>query len=167
MGDLKINVKYGIFELQVEGNSTEVMKIFDETKKEIIVKMFNNHALNPVVISDKTQQCQISKVQETAKPISKMSMSTVATKLNAKTATEMMVAALAFLTITSEEGKFFSLKDINDAMKSATYHYKKNQSNNLKRDIGRLVKIGHISVHGNDQYTFPIDKLQEVRSRLD
>ena len=52
-------------------------------------------------------------------------------------------------------------------MKSATHHYKKNQSVNAKRDIGRLVKDGKVNEQGSNRYVLSNDKLKEVREKID
>jgi len=152
MSEIKITIKYGDFELQVESNNTEAIKIFE------------NPVLRSVSINDKMHQhYQMQKPQDVVHTNSTISMSMIGIKLNAKTASQMIVAALAFLTITSEDSKTFSSRYIiNDAMKSATYHYKKNLSSHLKR----VIKLGEISIHGYDQYTFLIDKLEKMRLRL-
>ena len=99
MAELKINIRYGEFELQIEGNNSDVIQIFNETKQDIIMKMLDNPSLKlgPAENKASANNEEHHHVEEKShKTNNNLSMTTVANTLNAKTAPEMIEAALAF-----------------------------------------------------------------------
>jgi hypothetical protein len=97
-------------------------------------------------------------------PTQKLHVNSIATKLKAKTAADLAVAAAVALQIF--DGKqTFSRAELLNEMKKANLHYKENMSSNLTQTLGTLVgsKFNQIN---DGVYSFTADVYQDMESKL-
>ncbi|ACP26184.1 hypothetical protein NGR_c24270 [Sinorhizobium fredii NGR234] len=94
----------------------------------------------------------------------KLHINSVASKLKAKSGSEVALAAAATLQIF--EGKeTFTRGELLDTMKKATMHYKESMSGNLTKALGTLIgsKFNQIS---DGVYSLNIDAFTELEAQL-
>lgn len=97
-------------------------------------------------------------------PKQKLHINSIATKLKAKSGSEVGVAAAASLQIF--DGKqTFTRAELLETMKKATMHYKDSMSGNLSKTLGTLVgsKFNQVS---DGVYSLTSDAYHELESQL-
>ena len=94
-----------------------------------------------------------------------LSMTNVATRLNAKTGPELAIAAAAFLTI-SQGRELFTRRDILATMKAAPAHYKKSMSGNLSKSLQRLLKDQRLNETDGNQYALTVGEKEGLSASL-
>ena len=92
-------------------------------------------------------------------------VSTYAAKLQAKSGTDLILAAL--LQCAKVDGKAtLKRKDLLEAMKSAKTHYKATYSNNLSKYLESLVKSKDLNEVATDEYAISETKMKALEAQI-
>ncbi len=94
-----------------------------------------------------------------------LSVSTIATRLGAKTGPDLAFAAAAYLAMVQEKERF-SRKDIHDTMKTDSGVYKRSMSKNLTAALQSLVKSGKVNETAKGSYALSAAGKEHVESSL-
>ncbi len=89
----------------------------------------------------------------------------IATRLKAKTGTELAMAAIAYLAIFAGRNEF-TRHEILSEMKSATGFYKANMSFNLSKMLSKLIKDGKLNETGKREYSSPESEKARLENEL-
>lgn len=89
----------------------------------------------------------------------------IAAKLNAKTGTEVALAAAAYLGLVQEKASF-SRQELLDAMKTAAGRYKQSMAANFSKYLARLTKDGKLVSPGNEMYSLDAGAAADLRKQL-
>lgn len=91
-------------------------------------------------------------------------LNTIADRLGVKNASDLAVAAAAYLQIVEGE-ESFSRREWLKAMQSGTNFYNQNMSSNFSKTVGRLTgsKVNQLS---NDKFALKSNVLSELRGKL-
>jgi hypothetical protein len=141
----KLKVKLGHIEIECEGTEE-----FVKGELPALVKSFSELAKTVPIPPAATGDNQNGNRTPNGKKIT-LSVGTIATKLNASSGPDLVVAAAAYLTLV--QGKdTFSRKEILTAMKEATNHYADTMSGNLTRILASTVSDNKIIERSTDVY---------------
>ena len=94
------------------------------------------------------------------------SMTTLASRMSAKTGPELAMAACAYLTFFKGQ-ETFSRSDILIAMKEAKNCYTKYMSGNLSGTLKRLLNRGEINEVTKDIYALSVKGKNEIKKQID
>jgi DNA-directed RNA polymerase delta subunit len=89
----------------------------------------------------------------------------IAAKLNAKTGSEVALAAAAYLSLVQRKPTF-TRQELLDAMKTASGRYKQSFSDNLSSYITTLAKDGKLLSPGNDTYSLSAGTASDLQKQL-
>lgn len=93
-----------------------------------------------------------------------LTTSTAATKLSAKSGTDLATAAAYVLHLNGKET--FSRNELNQEMKSAKSYFKETFRKNLSNSIATLVKQGNMLDQGSDTYALSVECKAEIDKKL-
>jgi hypothetical protein len=93
------------------------------------------------------------------------STETIANLLDAKTGSDLIIAAAAHLHFVKGKRKF-TKREIIAEMRTATGHYKKSYHGNLTASLNTLKKQDQLRPFGNDTYSLSTKKAQELEAQL-
>jgi hypothetical protein len=88
-----------------------------------------------------------------------------ASRLQAKNAKNLALAAAAHLSLVKEKPSF-ARNELLDEMKSATPFYKKTMANNLSKTLESLQREGAFTEVSSNKYALAHQKLQDLKARL-
>ena len=100
----------------------------------------------------------------TSEVLKEISTSTICSKLNAKSGSDLVIASSLHLIIFKQK-EVFSRSDLLIDMKSATHYYKKTYSNNLSKTITSLIKNGTL-IEASNGYSLNAGKLDHLKKTL-
>jgi hypothetical protein len=159
----KVRIKAGPIEFEYEGETelgvTDIKDLFSH-----IEKLFKVPILAEGGESHPPAQTPAVEKPSTSPQLQKLHVNSIATKLKAKTATDVALAAAASLQLM--DGKdTFSRTELLATMKTATMHYKENMSGNLSSILKTLVgsKLNQIA---DGVYSLNADEYQNLASQL-
>lgn len=89
----------------------------------------------------------------------------LATLFEAKSASDLIMAAAAYLTFVARK-ETFDRNELIEAMRSATAFYKKSDSSNLSKTLRALVKTGRLRESASDTYVVPAKVREEMEHRI-
>jgi len=153
----KVHIRIDQLEVDCEGSEefvrVELPKILEAVSK------FNQIAGSDTGRGDDGELT----ARRTAGPKStRVTTATVAAKLDAKTGTDVAMAAAAKLALVDSQDEF-SRDDLLTEMKNAKGFYKKTHSGNLSAHLNSLVKQGKLHEVSADRYSIP----QSVKSNME
>ena len=99
-----------------------------------------------------------------SEPAKKLTTKTIAARLNAKTGTDLAMAAIAYLAIFAGRNEF-TRQEILSEMKSATGFYKANMSSNLSKILSKLMK-DKLNETGKGRYSLREDARAKLVNEL-
>lgn len=159
MPEVKLNIKLGALEVQfegAEGYAEEHLLAIIERLSQLDIQ-----DVVPIVQDAGPVKSEGSVSSSTVR----LSTSDIAVRLGAKSGTDLVMAAAAYLYLT--EGKEeFRRSDILTAMKSAKAFYKATYSGNLSKSLETLMKAGRLSAPGQDTFALPYAEVQATQMLL-
>ena len=160
----KVRIKAGPVEFEYEGETelgvTDIKDLFSH-----IEKLFKAPGLREGgEINSAGDSKDLANQANTTKQGAKLHINSVAQKLNAKSGSEVAIAAAATMQVF--DGKeTFSRNELLDMMKKATMYYNTNMSSNLTKILGTLVgaKFNQVS---DGVYCLTAAEYQRVSTEL-
>jgi hypothetical protein len=154
----KIRIKVGTTEIEFEG-SEEYMR------EELpgLVELLNDIA--PTEEPESEEVSEILPEGDPSKQTLKMTTNTIATKLSAKTGSELALAACAHLCLVKGNDTY-KRANILAEMKLATNFYKKTYSGNLSKSLKKLVADGKLLETAQDTYALDAKEKSDLQEKL-
>lgn len=156
----KIRIKVGLMEVEYEGDAS----FLKDGLEDLLSRMADISTKVPA------EPEQIVAAPNGGDPSAKsngydFSTSTIAAHLEAKTATELAICALAKLELV--DGKTGAKRaEIHEEMKSATAYYNKNMSTNLSKSLATLTKNKRINHGANGCYSLSADERKSIEAKI-
>lgn len=150
----KVRVKVGQIEVEYEGDDA----FLPDGLLEMIEKI-------SAVLKVVPLESPANGKPETLPNAGKLSTSTIASKLGAKSGSDLAYAAAAHLRL-AKGIETFSRSDILDEMQVATAFYKGSFGSNLTAYLDTLTKAGRLNSIGNQTYSMPEAELTDLGKKL-
>ncbi|MCF6097991.1 hypothetical protein [Mesorhizobium muleiense] len=148
----KVRIKAGLVEFEYEGETelsiSDIKDLFSHIETLFTVPIL---ASGGAIVAEDGTGNEGSEVPPPTKGANKLHVNSVAAKLNAKTATDVAMAAAAYLQLMAEKDTF-SRQELLATMKGATKFYNANMAGNLTKTLKVLVGTKFNQV-GTDQYS--------------
>ena len=148
-------------EIEVEGEELNVPDLFAQVAEA-------RRALGPapvVTVTSASGPQASSSVQVSGARIANVSTNTIASQINASTGSDLVMAAMAHLTLV--QGKDVAARrEILDEMKSARTFYKETFSSNLSSYLDNLAKAKRLNLVARDTYALPNSERQNFDRML-
>lgn len=155
----KVRIKAGSVEVEFEG-SEEYMK--DELPA--LVELL--YSLSPADDSDEEEESvELQATVDTSKQKLQMTTNTIAAKLNAKKAGDLILAACGHLALV-KGATTYSRSNILAEMKLATNYYKATMNKNLSGSLKTLVKQNKLLETAADTYALDANTQKTIESTL-
>jgi hypothetical protein len=155
----KVRIKAGSVEVEFEG-SEEYMK--DEIPA--LVELL--YSLSPADDSDEEEESvELQATADTSKQKLQMTTNTIAAKLNAKKAGDLILAACGHLALV-KGATTYSRSNILAEMKLATNYYKATMNKNLSGSLKTLVKQNKLLETATDTYALDANTQKTIESTL-
>ncbi len=159
---IKLRLKTAQVEIEYEG-SEEFLR---SDLLRLITEVAEIHKTNPPIETPAQQGNETqSGISSSNNSTINLSVKSIATKLSAKTGSDLTLAACAYLSLSSNRDTF-SRKDILDAMRTAANFYKNSYNNNLNKYLDGLIKANKILQQANDVYALRDQVRSEMESKL-
>jgi hypothetical protein len=160
-----LRVKLGAAEIEYEGDS-QFLKDEVLPKVDKILEMVESRA----DLQRSPPPLQLEKADELVAPLPPgnnpdHSTNTIATLLDAKTASDLAFAAAGHLTLVMKRERI-TRSEIHDEMKAATAFYKASNTNNLSNALKVLVKADRLRLVAEDTYAMPNKARKELEAAL-
>lgn len=94
-----------------------------------------------------------------------LSIAAIAQRLETRTATDLALAAGAYLALAKDKAEF-SRDELHSEMKTATGFYSQTMSGNLSKSLAALTKNKSFNQTANGKYALTSRKAEEIRSKL-
>lgn len=159
MAEVKIQIKAGSFEINYEGEG-------DFLKDEVFPIIAELQKIEPISAPPHAKPLHQEGHAGTHSSQHSLTTKSIATKLNAKSGSEVAEAAVAHLAIIRGMATF-KRSDINDAMKSAAGIYKSNMSSNLSKIVQTLLNQEVLVETGTDIYALTPKAEAGLKGRLE
>lgn len=162
----KVRIKAGLVEFEYEGDTefalSDIKDLFSHIETLFKVPLLPEAAQPPA--STAAFGNGAGPAPQPSKPAQKLHINSVATKLKAKSGSEVAYAAAAVLQIY-EQKETFTRAQLLETMKKATMHYKESMSSNLSKALGTLVgsKFNQVS---DGVYSLTSDAYHELEAQL-
>jgi hypothetical protein len=155
----KVRIKAGSVEVEFEG-SEEYMKDELPTLVELL------YSLSPADDSDEEEESvELQATVDTSKQKLQMTTNTIAAKLNAKKAGDLILAACGHLALV-KGATTYSRSNILAEMKLATNYYKATMNKNLSGSLRTLVKQNKLLETATDTYALDANTQKTIESTL-
>ena len=161
----RLRMKLGAAEIEYEGG-TQFLK--DEIMPTVgkILEMVETRS----DLQRSPPPLQLEKTAEVITPLPPgnnldHSTNTIATLLDAKTASDLAFAAAGHLTLVMKRERI-TRSEIHEEMKSATAFYKASNANNLSNALKALVKADRLRLVAEDTYGMPNKARKELEALL-
>lgn len=155
----KIRIRVGTTEIEFEG-SEEYMR--EELPK--LVELLSDVAPNTEEDTPE-EESEVLPEGDPSKQTLQMTTNTIATKIGAKTGSELVMAACAHLSFVKSADSF-KRANILGEMKLATNFYKKNYSSNLSKSLKKLVADGKLLETAQDTYALDSKAKAELKAQI-
>lgn len=156
----KIRIKVGSMEVEYEGDPS----FLKDGLESLLAKMAE---LSTKVPSEPEALPDVA--SNTAPPSTTIgydfSTSTIAAQLDAKSATELAVCALAKLQLVDKK-ESAKRTDILSEMKSAKAYYNNNMGSNLTKSLKTLTTNKHINHGASDTYSLSASEKQSIEGKI-
>ncbi len=160
----RLRVKLGAAEIEYEGGTQflkeEVMPKVDKILELVELRADLQRPIPIAQINGSPNVLPSSQV-----PVDDHSTSTIATLLDVKTTSELIIAAAAHLTLTQKKERF-TRRDLLTEMKKASAFYKKSDRNNLTKTLEQLVKADRLRLSDGNTYALPAKTRHELEKML-
>jgi len=160
----KIRIKMGPIEVECEGTEAflkdelpDLLSTVSNLYKESKIGVGDNGGDDPGGGTGGPGQAGVGKIEGTT--------GTIAAKLQAKSGSDLILAACAHLTFVAKQ-KTSTRQQIIDQMKSATGYYKKSHSNNLSKNLLGLVQGGKLIEPSSGSYALNAPTRTDLEIRL-
>ena len=163
MSDSKIQIKIGIVEFSGEGNQDWLARQLDKILEKVPELLKIGGVNLPKGLNEEGTANGNSNTMGEDR-FSKLSVLNIAGKLNAKSGSELSIAAAAFIHFVLGKNSF-SRDDITSNMKNATGMFKQSFIKNLSGSLSRLEKAGYLLKTGNN-YSLSTSKVTELNALL-
>lgn len=168
----KIKLKVGSMELEYEGAPSflaDGIEALLEQMGDLASKVPTETPPPPAPALDAQEPLGIGNGNGGSSPASdgrlNFSTSTIAAHLDVKTGPELLICALAQLTLV--QGKASSTRaEILAEMKSATTHYSKSMSSNMTKILAGLTNAKRINHHSKDIYALNATERKELEAKI-
>tara|TARA_B100000787_G_C16160749_1_gene281262 strand:+ start:85 stop:567 length:483 start_codon:yes stop_codon:yes gene_type:complete len=154
----KVRIKAGSIEVEFEG-SEEYMK--DELPA--LIELL--YSLSPADDSDEEESVELQATTDTSKQKLQLTTNTIAAKLNAKKAGDLILAACGHLALVKGVGTY-TRSNILAEMKLATNYYKGTMIKNLSGSLKALVKQNKLLETATDTYALDANTKTTIESTL-
>lgn len=165
--DSKIRIKFGELEVEFEGDAAYIKDGLLQLVKEV-AQLLGNQAQGekPIDAADSIPSTKEPSTNKSANSGEQLDMSTasIMTKIRGNGASDLAVAAAAYLTFVSQRPTF-SRTELLEEMKSATSFYTESMSSNLTKTLGRLVKDKFVQ-KGNGSYAIQNATRTQIEAQL-
>lgn len=159
----KIRIKIGSIELEFEGREeflkTELLNLFSS-----ILDKYNEKGIqtiqeesNPTLIAPKTEDTVFNNANYTT--------STIAARMHVNSASGLLLAACANLTLVKRRDSF-TRQEIIMEMKTATHYFKQNYIKNLSKTLLGLIKNQKLSEISKEKYALTAQAKEEMEPIL-
>jgi hypothetical protein len=161
-----LRVKLGAAEIEYRGDA-QFLKDEVLPKVDKILEMVESRA----DLQRPPPPLQLEKADEVVTPLPpgnnnlEHSTNTIATLLDAKTASDLAFAAAGHLTLVMKQERI-TRSEIHEEMKSATAFYKASNANNLSNALKALVKADRLRLVAEDTYAMPNKSRKELEALL-
>lgn len=159
----KIKIKVGDIEIELEGPEDYIKDLLPssiEMLNEIRPYVDDVHEEN----EDEEAQDLPSPTDTTKKKL-QMTTNSIAAKLKVESASELVIAACAYLYFVKGQAKY-KRSDILRQMQSVTNLYKSNHSKNLSQSLNTLVKGDKLLEVSENTYALEAKEEQRIRAKL-
>ena len=162
-GKSRIHITLGYLEIEFEGTESYLEKHLPNLIELLV-------SVAPVDFEDEDEDVDdeeelLEPSTDSSKKKIDLSTSTIANRLDAKSARDLVVAACAHLHLVKGREKY-ERKNILAEMKTATSYFKKNYTNNLTMTLKRIVKAGDLNEVGENTYALEAKKVKELEATL-
>jgi hypothetical protein len=161
-GNSKLRIKLGAGELEFEGSEQFLKDEIIPMVKEVVLAGVGGDLQTPPTIDAKGTLIQLP---PKAMADVSLSTSTVAAKLKATAASDLVMAAVAHLVLGQEKHRI-TRDEILTEMKSATFFYKSSMTNNMTNTLKQLVKAGRLNEAAADTYSLPHKEKVALEEKL-
>ena len=144
----KIRMKIGQLEIEYEGRESFLMNDLSNLMSKMVD--FSKEQNIPQFV-DTASEPNSNSVSTIASPKLDLSTATIASRMDAKTGSDLALAACTHLTFAKSK-EIFSQAEIRTEMKSAKSYYKANMASNLSKSLKTLVKNKHLNETASDTY---------------
>ena len=164
----KIRIKVGSIEIDYEGSPD----FLDDGIERLLAAMCNLAHLNvgsrEFQVNEMSEQMTTAVVTEPSKTEKTLGVSTgtIAARFKAKSARDLVLCAMAQLTIVKGKEKL-ERSDIISEMKTATAYYNKNMQKNLTQTLENLIKKKDINEITNGYYTLGAENWSVFQGLID
>ena len=158
--DAKVRIKMGTLEIDYEGSEA-----FLKEELPNVVKAFLELRTVAKEAFNTAENLDFSSGDKERSYPAKISTSTAAAKLQAKSGSDLALAAAAALVI-GERKDSFSRAELLKAMQSAKAYYKASFGSNLSNYIMTLIKSQDLLDQGSERYGLQDKKRQELEKSL-
>ncbi len=159
---IKIRLKIGEVEIEYEGNKTYLEQELVQLMEK--VASCSNKLVNGI-LADQPKFATKGDDTPSGKPVVQMTVDTIAARLDAKTAADVTMAAIAYLALVEGRAQF-SRSELLSCMKTAKNYYKLSMSKNLSGTISRLLKAKRINEITNGSYALPAAEKKVLEKKL-
>jgi hypothetical protein len=161
----KIRIKMGAIEVEYEG-SQEFLK---KDLQELLSAVAQLYTQSGCGTEDKDDVGDRGEDNDTGRRSRKSTLSgttaTIAGKLGAKSAPDLIIAAAAHLALVANKSEF-SRKELHEQMKGASGYYKNNMQKNFTNYLNNRLKAGELVEPRTGHYALSSDKVTELRKSL-
>lgn len=165
MSTSKIRIKLGAIEVEYEGSEAflkeelpALLSAVSELHQKAGASITRSELTSlPAEAPTEAQQGQGTAIQ--------MTTAAIASRLQAKSGSELVMAAAAHLSL-AQGLKTFSRKRLTEEMKSATSVYRETYVSNLSKSLRTLLKDNKLNEPSRDVYALTHAAEQELRNRL-
>ena len=168
--DARIKLRIGQFEVEYEGHNSFLKEdIFHLMERAIEIHAKHGQTVPTHPLQDNSTDDDngdddgVKSVGHSRKL--ELAVSTIATRLGAKSGPDLASAAAAHLALVQERERF-SRQDILDNMKAHSGMYKRSMGGNLTSIIQNLIKSGRLNKVAQGSYTLSIEEKKRAESSL-
>jgi hypothetical protein len=165
MDTAKLSIKLGALEVVYEGHQTFI----ESGLMDIVERLASMEIQDVVPTSNNSQGAHAEGADgtNTATPNATTRLSTTdfAVKMSAKSGSDLVMAAAAYLHHTrgSED---FRRSDLLTAMRGAKAFYKTSYGSNLSKSLEMLTKSGRLQNPGSETYALPYSEIEATKRLL-
>ena len=165
MDTAKLSIKLGALEVVYEGQQT-----FIESGLMDIVERLASMDIQDVAPANSISQGSHAQTTEggntaTLNVATRLSTTDFAVKMSAKSGSDLVMAAAAYLHHT-KGSEDFRRSDLLNAMKGAKAFYKTSYGSNLSKSLEMLTKSGRLQNPGSETYALPYSEIEATKRLL-
>ena len=163
MEQVKLQVKLGPLEVHCEASEQ-----FVHTELIDIIRLFSELEIPNIVTLEGLAgdlSVAVSPTPQSAEPGVKLSTTDFAVKMVAKSGSDLVMAAAAYLHHTQGQEEF-RRADLLGQMKSAKAFYKASYGSNMTKSLDMLTKSGRLGNPRPDHYSLPYVEIEKTSNLL-